>query len=259
MKVAAIRLAMLKPSPQRIPLSGNIVYKRDYFLVYLGDRADRQRFVVLSADGRATTGLWFNRYHEDGAEASVKHTALPDLDLNIIHYAHELEIEFTSALEFLAHQLFGIDGLKVLKERTAKRLFDRTPLIRAERIRILKIIAEETLTARDFSTSSFGLMQILHSLRAFSHPNNAELICYYDIILDSLRHSGDLIEQSGRFTLHPKALATIAQHEQEERIHSAEMNRQTALVLLTAVLAAIGAIQLFDKFAITITVTVTLP
>jgi len=61
----ATRLAMRRPSPNAIPLSGDL-NERNYFSVYLGDENDLRRFLVESVDKNGVNGFWFNE-GEQGA------------------------------------------------------------------------------------------------------------------------------------------------------------------------------------------------
>jgi hypothetical protein len=149
----AVKWAMTRPSPDRIPLTGEVVYSRNYFTVYLGDSLDEHLFVAQSTTEQGIKGLWFNQGSDAPSDASVSYSTLPDIQITIKHYANELEVTFHSALEFITHQLLGIDWVKVGCERALGKLFNSKPLVRAERMKVLDRIVQCTFKKRDFQTS----------------------------------------------------------------------------------------------------------
>lgn len=102
----AIAVAMRKPAPARIPLSNmERVRQRDYFAVYLGTKDDRRRFVVTEVLEQGVKGFWFLGSGSDREERTIPYDQFRDYEVLITHYFAELEIGYTSAVEFLLKRL----------------------------------------------------------------------------------------------------------------------------------------------------------
>ena len=244
----AVRRALLKPAPLRIPLTGNVVYSRDYYSVFVGDTRESHLFVATSALEKCIEGLWFNEEWTEGAPASIPYRAMRKLQPLIVHYANELEIRFTSSFEFLLHQFLLIDWMKVKRERIRKLLFNKHKLVRVDRIKILRRIVESTTGRHDYRVSSFGVMTELYGPRWAQHPDNEQLQSWYEFLLASLAESGDLQKESIYYSLKSRALNTLDAYEQEQAKHQAEIRIQSVLASLTAALVFVGFIQVIDKF-----------
>src|SRR5690349_22471028 len=95
---AAISIAMKTPAPSIIPMSRDLE-TRNYCGVNLGDKDDPWKFVVTGVGKQGVTGLWFSA--REPGEASIGFGQLPDYSVTIVLYLQELELRYSSQLEFI--------------------------------------------------------------------------------------------------------------------------------------------------------------
>ena len=243
----AIRRALSKLAPDRIPLAGDSVTSRDYFTVYLMDVDNFPRFYAKYSLGKGVEGIWFNDGVAEGSPASIPFFTLHSFHPRFTHYAHELEIRFSSAFEFIIQEFLSVDWLKVRLERIQTFLFNRRKLVRTDRIKLLSHIVDGTTRRHEYRVSSFGVMSEFYGRRWALHPDNDQIRSWYELLLDSLVESGDLKKNSINYSLTPRALCTLSIFEQESAKHRNEIRVQSILAILTAALVVIGAFQVMDK------------
>lgn len=240
---AALRLALRRPSPRQIPLTGDAVYRRNYHSASLWEGQSKRRFYIESAAAEGFTGLWFSDYGEEGMPASVNAEGVASYQIAVRSYIRELELEYKSAFEFILHSITRYPWLLLVIERLRRKNFNRTKLVRADRIKVLNRMVEETIDDRDLGVSPVGLVTKLYGDRWIGHPDNERLLQYYTLVLDSLVTSEDLIKQDYAYRLLPKAVATLSNYQEENRRHNDNVAQQRAIVRLTFVLVIVGLIQ----------------
>ncbi|WP_246132822.1 hypothetical protein [Devosia ginsengisoli] len=239
----AVKLAMRKPSPERIPLAGDAVYARNYFTTQLGTSKTSREYVVLSINQRGYDCYYFDPETRARTEEIVPFERLSRLHVRVRQYYREIQIDYQSASEFLTYQALGLPWIFWLRERIAQAAFNRQKLVRAERNRMVRLFLEKSLETPGYSATAISVLSELHGDRWVLHPDNAPVMAYYDLLLDSLVSSGHLSNHQGQYVLEPAALALLDAFEQDERHHNDMVRQQRLLAGLTGALVLIGALQ----------------
>lgn len=242
---SAVSLALRRKAPSRIPMSDpQKLRSRNYFTVSLGDNNDRRLFLVESIQDQGMSGLWFDE-HGTPYQASIGNLALCQFVFLASHYIREIELRYDSAIEFVLHQRLGWGWVKLAQYRFGKLLYNQTRLVRADRIKVLQHILEHTIADRDYRASDWEIMENLYGHRWVLHRDNLNLITYYSLVLDSLVETRDLVEENNTYTVGPRAIDTLARHEEDERRHRDSSKLQRRIVFLTFCLAVIAAVQAY--------------
>ncbi|WP_417419103.1 hypothetical protein [Hoeflea sp.] len=241
--IRATRLGLRKKSPSRIPLSGPRVFARDYYSVSLSDKDDPWRFLVQSETATGFAGLWFDRVGEPGEEREVPYDDLPKFGILITQYFGELEIRFTSALEFLVNYRLGFHWLRLWRGRLQRYVHNRKPLERMRRLEVLQIFHDRNLEDWDYTASPEQIMYEIYGHSWKAHPDNTRLYRYYELTLKSLAASGDLTVNQSTYQIAPKALETLFHADENKRRHDDLQGQQTAMRWLTTALVVVGILQ----------------
>jgi hypothetical protein len=93
-----------------------------------------------------------------------------------------------------------------------------------------------TLQDHDYKVSETTLPLEVFGYRWLYHPDSRVLQRHYKLLLESLCLDGDLTEVGYLYQLAPRALTTLAVHEEEDRRHKDNVKLQRALVFLTLML-----------------------
>jgi len=239
---AAISLALRRPAPDVIPRSGARAKGVDCYVIQVGGAEAKWPFLVDSLDRKGLLGRWWNGNRFE-SECCIPYAYLAFDEVQITHYIGIYEFGFASPLSFLVQEVLRWPYLLIARDRIAQFFFNKQTLVRKDRIHVLRLIVEATLSERTFSCSSPRLMSLLYSNRWVFHPDKAQSLAYCSLLLDSLVASGDLTREQGAYRLAPKALATLAQFEEDERKHRDLIVQQRILKWLTAGLVLVGGAQ----------------
>jgi hypothetical protein len=236
----ALTIVLRKPSPDRIPMSGwERLRTRDYYSATFDDDQSRG-FLVDALQDDDITGRWVC-YGADPEEDRVPLNQIYLKPLTIRCYINELEIIYTSPVEFIWHSRLHIPQIKLFRERVEKFFFRRKKLVRVDRIAMLSTLLD-CETANGQGKPLGQLMQEKHGQRWHQHPRGMTEYRYAKLLLDSLVDSGDLKDEQGRYRATSQAISTIIAHEVEEQRHHDNVNQQEKMGCLTLILAATAAI-----------------
>lgn len=234
-------LALRRPSPHSIPLSGEEAFRNNFYTSLL--LSDGNRFLVerLHKAGIEGKWVWVNR---DPAPVCLPNSELRHYELQITHYYRGQVVSTTSACRFILERFIRYSWWIARADEKAQRNFNKKPLVRKARLDILQYFANQTSNDREFRTNPFDLLTELNSIRWVRSPDNDAAVGYYRMLLDSLVGSGDLRKDGqSDYCLDPRALTTLSEHEVEERRHQDNKRTQRNISILTAILAVIGLLQ----------------
>ncbi|WP_457300948.1 hypothetical protein [Phyllobacterium sp. P5_D12] len=244
----AIWLARRRPIPPEGIVNageGNAGY--GCFQVELRDQ-DGNRFLPKKVAWSHTEGLWVSA-GEPAYECSVRNSTLKDYDQKYLHFFRGYTITTRSAPLFILQRLSGYAYLARYWDLFAQRRFNKHNLVQQNRIRVLRLMLDETIKHDDFKVSPIGLVVELYSMRSIRHPESDSLINYYDLLLKSLVASGDLHQNQSLYQLAPPALMTLSAYEEEERRHDDNVWQQKLIGALTLVLIVVGIAQAVVTYA----------
>jgi hypothetical protein len=230
--------------PATIPIGHDKTNKTDCVVVRSGGAEADWPFLV---DGIVDEGIrakaWDNESHS--AECSIPNKEIHQNELEFRHFLRGYEFRSRSALIFSAQEIVRWPYIAVLFDKLLQSLFNARSLVRTERMDVLKKLVAASWNGGDCSVTGVTLISQLYPLRTWLHPQLGPLLAYYTSILDSLVVPGDLICNNGFYRVLPKALVTISEFECEERRHKRLVNQQRWIVILTVILAVVGAIQAY--------------
>lgn len=246
----ALSIASAFPRPESIALSEREkVRQRRFFRVFLYD-ADDGRYVL---DYVTSKGVRV-RYYKGKADDTPKEVTIPDQQLPAMRmmaeqYLGELEIRYDSPLELVALNWLGIPYLMLAWSKLTGSIMRRRKLVRGDRMSVLRMFLEKTLKDSKYSGSVVSVMLHFYGPRVYDdHPQRDELENYHSLLLASLLKSGDLKYWDGNYSITSDAINTLTAFEVEERRHSDNRARQTAMNWLTAILAIVGALQVAHDY-----------
>jgi len=242
----AIGLALRRPSPNRIPLTGaERLRARDYFSVTLADEHDRN-FLVSSSSATGVQGFWVPV--PDGVDQpetqEIPWSRASEMTLEIRQYLMELEFGYTSAFGFLVSQLLLLPSIKLNLRRVYSTLFNIRPIKRKEELVILAFLAEKRLAGSNNFFSSIQIASEFHTEFLWGHPDRDRVLNFYALWLESLAEHGDLERQENRYRIHARGLTRLSEEEKDDRRHTDAVRLQVTLALLTFLLVLVGFGQL---------------
>jgi len=238
----AVGLAVWRPAPSRIPLSNpDKVKHRNYGTAQLRDGSG----YVFVVDYVTTRGVLVDVLAPEGGEpsrATIPNAALPYFKLSVTHYNREIEVAYSSALEYVVHRYLGAPHLYLLRDRLVGLVYGAQPLARRDRMAVLKAFAAASLLKTDARFSEISIVSQLHGHRWVLHSASDQTQRYYRMVLESLAATGDLkAKDLGYFELAGRGLATLSEYETEDRRHRQNNFTQWILAVLTLALLIIGA------------------
>jgi hypothetical protein len=244
---AACRLAMRRVAPDQIPRSLPRAAGIDYFSLTINGRDNEWSLLVDTVTPEGASGRWLdgNTY---SVPAGVSWESALDASIDCSHYIGVYEFQYKSPLVLLFRELLLLPRIEIFKDRLQQKQFNRQRLVRRERIAILKLVAEEALRSRNYRANSVTLAAQLYSNRVFFHPEREQMLNYCSLLLDSLASSGDLTLDNHAYRLAPRALQTMATHEEEDRRHRDMLAQQRAAKWLTFALIFVGLLQVYASW-----------
>ncbi|UVO54542.1 hypothetical protein [Sphingomonas sp. SUN039] len=209
-----------------------------------GAEADDRAFLADQLLVDDLEGRWVSRFAEP-EPATISLSELSAMPVRIHQYMGELEIVYSSPVEFIWHYWFRIPQCKLLIERTLSLIYSRKLLLRSDQIDVLQTFIDQ-FTGQEGGKTVMELMEDTYGLRWAMHPRGMAMYRYNKLLLDSLRDSGELTSENGRYIATPKAVSKVIQYELEDRRHRDSVAEQKRMAWLTIVLAIIGAVQVYQ-------------
>lgn len=252
---AAIRVAFRRPSPDRITLSAPKALKNNFFHAQLGDRSKRAEplFLARKLSAEGLEGVWFNEERplgEPGDPSCIPWSQVESFEeLEITHYYKGFVIAKSSALQFLLYYFSCWYVVIYMKDALTQALFNRRSLARRDRLKVLRLLVDQSLDKPDYQTSQFEVTKLLNGVRYLRHPEGNRTTNHHRFVLDSLVESGELKRIEHGYQITPKALATLSSYEEDERRHRSQIRTQIVLAFLTAALVVIGIAQVIATAA----------
>ena len=231
----AIKVALRRPIPERLTLG---LRSNNHYAVRLSD--DKSKFMPRKLTPAGADGfLWIEG--QPRVDASLTNEEIGKREFSIEHHYRGLRILTTNSLEFVVASFFRHPFFALTRFRVGQFLFNRRRLARQDRIAILKYIFEKTVENPDFRTSSIDLPATMYGMRFYGRD---ALLAYYELLLQSLVSSGELLEHDHSIKLSPRALETLHAHEMQEERHSDNRRVQNRIAWLTAVIAFLALTQI---------------
>ncbi|WP_112310359.1 hypothetical protein [Pseudogemmobacter bohemicus] len=237
----AIGLALKRPTPDTIPLSGEDQLRaRNYCRAYIGTVHTDLYIAVTGRSRKGVTGLLWNGTAQGGNVSSLQNKFLPSYPVVIQTYYGEAEIHYSPGVFLLSH-VVPLSWLNLYRGRFLQWMFNRKPLVRRERYDVLRWAYDRGLAQGTTDISPETFLKETSSLRWMRHPKGGETLRYYSLVFESLLGSGDLQRPAGQgYRLAPQALATLSRLEEDNRRHKDNLRQQSIMAVLTFALILVG-------------------
>jgi len=243
-KYLAKKLALRKPSPNRIPMSLPRCADNDFYSVHIEVPEYGMKLICKAESKKGLEGfLWINE--RDGGEACILKSTLDNSkwSLKIEHYFKGWVLEYNSPFLFCVQNILQKHRFLYSKDKLAQTIFNNKKLVRAERIKVLEYVLEQTSIKPGYRTDPLYLGMEMYSKRWLFHPDRESMKNHYKLIFESLVHSGDLIKQDHSYTLSPQALSTISEYERDEQKHFDSENSAKKTRNLTKAIVILGLLN----------------
>lgn len=238
-----IAIVLQKSAPSKVPTSGEEGRKTNCFATYLVDGNGEARVLVTGIQRFGVSGKWSAHGGNFVAECSVPNKNLSEYTLHTIHWYKGWTFQSNGTTRFILQYISRYPLIRVRTDRLIQYFFNRKKLERRDRVELLSYIIDETVKNRQYTARKTDILSNFYTKRWVLRPDKEELMSYYDLLLDSLKETGDISYEQFGYALKPKAINTIAEYQLEERRHGENRGIQRRIFWLTFALVVISCIQ----------------
>lgn len=239
-------IAMRNIAPPVYTTSRPKSLQNNFYVLYLTDRSGIVRFVANEIHPEGLTGKWSpsdTEYHAID-ECSVPYSAFDYFGVYIEYHYRGWGFRTLGIPKFALQYVTSYPFLRIYTDRMIQAVFNLRPLARRDRMKVLSYILARSIKNRDFHAHATDILTHFYSGRWVLRKDHIELMTYYGLLLDSLKHTGDLAAgDHGGYKMKPQALNTLAAYQREERRHRDNYKIQRGIFWLTVVLMLVGIAQ----------------
>jgi hypothetical protein len=242
---AIVRVALQRPikrrAPESVPLGSNGI-RRECYWVRVVDDNDQVDLSVGSVTPRGLIG----RAPTTGADACVPYRLLRNRHVKVELFFRGRQTRYDCLGDYLLDGWTQFYLVRWAVDSTMQFLFNRRPLVRYDRIDVLRRLVEDAIRFPQRKVSPLSVMASVNDIRVLRHPKRNQHAAYYNMLIESLRDSGDLKQESSGFEygVAPRALKTISEFELEERRHRDSLRVARRVATLTVVWILVACAQL---------------
>lgn len=216
---------------------------RDKVMVYLFDQDGKRRFIVQAIEVGGVSGLAFDPASGTREPGTLSDVQLTSMATHFAHDYHNAHFRYKSPYSFIFAILTQYSKLRLFLDRKAQDHFNRKPLVRNDRLRVLELFFEKAMERTNYHPSVVDIVADLHTIRSVDHPRYEQTENYYELLLESLVQQGDLIRDNARYSISPTAITTLQTIQGERERHQDNINQQRRIGLLTLALVVTAVIQ----------------
>lgn len=243
------------PCPVRIPRSGNAGQEVNCYTVELRDGNAPFLFIEDVTNLGVRGSQWSEIDHRYNTQTDISFSEIKRYNLVICHFYGLAELKFDGIFDYIRQKLFPSAYIKLWWSDVQQIVFNSRKLFRAKRIKILELMINRHIESGGNSISSWDIMNDLHSLRWYQHPQGTVEHDRLQLFLTSLVETGD-IEKDEALPFHFKvkglALKTLSDFTAEEERHRQSLSLQQKMKFLSWILA-ISALLTVLATAMTVT------
>lgn len=215
-----------------------------YYTLYFVDTA-RDRYVLVDyANEQVILHKWVPELQRWAESVSVTVEELNEMEPEIIHYRRAGELRFGSIILFYFsyYTRFSYikNGISRAKGRLASSLFARKEVKSRDRIALLNLLVNEHIRQRPSQVSTgvrtADIIELLYGKLWYKHIRNEEFSRKVTLILQSLVITDDLRLIDDRYCVQGKSIATIVEHEKEEKRYAQQSKMQKNMVRLMLII-----------------------
>ncbi|MCP8899867.1 hypothetical protein [Gilvimarinus xylanilyticus] len=243
-KRALLGIALRRPSPNRIPRSGDEGAAVNCYTTRVSTGAGKE-LIVCSANGNSLECLEY-----DGDRYSIHAThdfeSLIENKFEFTHYHGLYTTTYFGWWDFAVGTVFRAPYIKAwiysTHSKISQTIYNRKKLITKQRIDILKTVLEAELNGRE-EISSLDIMTLMYDIRWYLHPSRDDQHHRIELYLDALAETEHLNKSQIHYKITGHGIAAIESYEEEERKHFESISTQRKMLWLTIVIAALTIVQ----------------
>lgn len=246
----AIDKALEKPSPGSIPLSGPRALENDFYSVHLVDSNGKEQIWLKGKNDKGYQAL-IRKENDTGVDKVLTRQDVEktEYSLRIEHYYKGYQFDYFNPLKFLVANQLGWHRWVIFRDRHSQKRFNRQPLIRAERMDLLRYLVERSLQNPKAKFDPLFLGMQLYSRKWIFHPGKDEHKEHLKLLLESFAESGELKRADGGYVLSGKALETLSNHELEKQQHRDNLATAKVGNNLTWAIVIVGILGIVAQLA----------
>jgi hypothetical protein len=218
----------------------------NYYSVFFKD-VDHKRYhlVDYTSDG-IEVELWDSDRHEYRQISVIPVSHIDEMQVDIIHFLRNGQIHFNSIFSFTFNYYTRLSYLKNIISRGKGRLvstfFSNKEFKSRDRIALLNLLVNEYIQQRpsklNIGASANEVIELLYGKLWYKHIHNEEFLRKITLLLQSLVITDDLVVRDDRYFVQGKAIATIVEHEKDERRSNQQLKMQKNQVRLMLIITA---------------------
>lgn len=248
--LVAIKVALRRPSPDRIPLSPPRALKNNFFSLSAKNEGEDSDFLVRRENECAYDAIRWSDEGEPVEFSLLKKSINNKTKIRISYFYKGYEFIYGSPLYFIWDLFLGLYKLKIFLGYVRQAIYNRKKLVRYDRMDVLEFMVEQDVRNQNALYGGFALAAELYTRRWIRHPNGHELRRYLTRILESLVISGELREQQGGYRVLPKAYETLSQYQNDVQKHEDAINVGRIANRLTLVVVMVGALNIAVQYSL---------
>ena len=254
-----LQKAIFRCMSKLAPSSFKYAYSNDYYVPIIKRENDPNDVLIDSFDGDLIVGReWDGNQFNSPIEFTLEE--LNKAEIEVTRFIGTVTIKYSSLGDFWRGEVTQLALRFRIKERIKQLVFNSTTRFRHDRMSILQTLVADHLKPSEQTpiNAILGdeyfpyttLFEKVYGQRAFGHPSYSEEIARFEFILLSLVATDDLQHKDNlSFKVTPKALVTIAEYEQAERMHRDNVVHNRYILFLTIILVATTVIQAYSAFS----------
>ncbi|PXX13955.1 hypothetical protein C8R27_11824 [Nitrosomonas ureae] len=246
----ALKFAVRKRAPKKIPMSGDASRNNDFHSVYLIYENDKWGLLVEDISKEGIVGKSFDGKKYENL-CCIRWDNIGQVEYIFRHYFKGFEFVEKSPLKFLLSKLLFTYKFFVAKDKLEQFIFNRKTLVRHQRIDILRNIVEQYLGSKDTNIKFHPILYLktIYGDHWIFHPEKDRILKYYTLMFNSLTKSGELNKNEGTsYTINAAALNTMAAFEEEEQKHRDAIGQQKKIIWLTLALVCVGSVHAYINY-----------
>ncbi|ELN6883895.1 hypothetical protein RZY40_002100 [Vibrio alginolyticus] len=244
-----LELILSKPAPESIPRTGERADSVDCNVIYVRTKDESWSMLIDAANEKGLRGKkWQSGKVEQVASIPYDKLDDPNVYFDINHFYKIYDFKFNSLTEYFFKAILPFNKCLILLEKVGIFVANRKRLVRSERMETLQLILEKSIEDPKYKVSAVSLMSLLHSQKWVYHPDKDRQITYNNLLLKSLKNSGDLKYEDGSYQITESALNTLSDYELESKKHKQMLTQSKAITFLTVVLIIVGLTQAYIAY-----------
>ncbi|KUZ80136.1 hypothetical protein [Burkholderia ubonensis] len=242
----AIECVLERPSPDRIPLTGDErLNQRDYFYAGL-DGIDPEGDVLIA--GLSSIGVLGRPWHDDRYQANIVNVPFEravTAKSTFVYYLRRYEFIEHDPFRFWLKVRTGYYKRLARQEDRRENRFNRRQLERKERMDVLQAIVRLAMDRDDRDIDPVMITTLLYERGWIRHPDGEEVLKRIRALVRVLAAEGlvEVVQTNTIYRMRPDAVRVLDQYLTEERRHVDSQSLQRKVMILGGTAAVATVVQ----------------